>query len=207
LVEEINLSHNGGGQKAICVKADLGELDSPRRIVEAAVDAFGPAIHILVNNAAVSVTKPLADLEVQDYDRVYNVNVRAVVLMTQACLPHLGPDSRVINLSSVGARAAFGGVSLYTSSKAALEGLTRAWAVELGRNGTTVNAVAPGPVQTDMLDTIPVDIVDRQKQDTPVGKRVGLPSEIANVVGWLAGPESGWVSGQVVNASGGWSMY
>lgn len=117
------------------------------------------------------------------------------------------PKSRVINISSVGGRAGFANLSLYTSSKAALEGLTRSWAGELGSNGTTVNAVAPGPVQSEMLDSIPKEIVQLQKASTPVEKRVGTPQEVSNVVSWLAGEESAWVSGQTVNVSGGWTMY
>lgn len=96
---------------------------------------------------------------------------------------------------------------MYCSSKAALEGLTRCWAAELGLYGTTVNAVAPGPVESDMLANIPKEIVQRQKDATPVQKRVGTPREITEVVVWLAGEHSSWVSGQVVNASGGWTMY
>lgn len=88
-----------------------------------------------------------------------------------------------------------------------MEGLTRSWAGELGVDGTTVNAVAPGPVQSEMLDTIPKEIVEMQKANTPVGKRVGTSKEISDVVSWLASEESSWVSGQVINASGGWTMY
>jgi 3-oxoacyl-[acyl-carrier protein] reductase len=84
---------------------------------------------------------------------------------------------------------------MYCSSKAALEGLTRCWAAELGKDGTTVNAVASGPVESDMLANIPKEIVDMQKKSTPVGQRVGTASEIAAVASWLASSESGWISG------------
>jgi len=155
----------------------------------------------------VQITKSLAEITAQDYEAIYNVNLRGVILMTQAVLPHLKPRSRIINISSVGGRAGFANLSLYTSSKAALEGLTRSWAAELGANGTTVNAVAPGPVQSEMLDSIPKEIVDMQKANTPVEKRVGTSEEVANVVSWLAASDASWVSGQVINVSGGWTMY
>lgn len=192
---------------AISVRADLKGIDTPKRILESTIQSFGPQIHILVNNAALQVTKSLSEISLSDYENVYNVNIRGTILLTQAVLPHLAPRARIINISSVGGRAGFANLSLYTSSKAALEGLTRSWAAELGANGTTVNAVAPGPVQSEMLNTIPSEIVERQKRDTPVGQRVGTSTEISAVVSWLAGEESSWVSGQVLNVSGGWTMY
>lgn len=87
------------------------------------------------------------------------------------------------------------------------EGLTRCWAAELGGNGTTVNVVSPGPVQSEMLDNIPKEIVQMQKQQTPVQNRLGTIEEIADVVAWLAGPSSAWITGQTISASGGWAMY
>ena len=127
--------------------------------------------------------------------------------MTQSVLPHLRAPGRIINNSSVGGRAGFAELSLYTSSKAGLEGLTRSWAAELGKDGTTANAVAPRPVQSEMLDSIPEDIKESQKKGTPMQQRFGVPQEICDVVSWLAGSESGWVSGQTINASGGWKVY
>jgi 3-oxoacyl-[acyl-carrier protein] reductase len=96
---------------------------------------------------------------------------------------------------------------MYCSSKAALEGLTRCWTAEVGKDGTTVNAVASGPVESDMLANMPKEIVEMQEKSTPIGQRVGTASEIAAVVSWLTGSESGWISGRVLNASGGWTMY
>ena len=185
----------------------MGDLASPSKIVKATTETFGLHIDILVNNEALQLTRTLPEITPEDYERVYDVNIRGVILMTQAVLPHLRAPGRIINISSVGARAGLAALSLYTSSKAGLEGLTRSWAGELGRDGTTVNAVAPGPVQSEMLESIPEEIVQMQKDNTPVEKRVGTAKEVSDVVGWLAGPESSWVSGQVVNVSGGWTMY
>lgn len=159
-----------------------------------------------MNNAGVEVVKSLTEISLEDYEKAYNTNVRGTIFVTKAVQPHLPARGRIINITSVGARAGFGALSLYTSSKAAVEGLTRSWAVELGGDGTTVNAVAPGPVDSDMLAKIPAAIKDRQRATTPLENRFGTVREIADIVAWLAGPSSGWITGQCINASGGWQM-
>jgi 3-oxoacyl-[acyl-carrier protein] reductase len=164
-------------------------------------------IDILVNNAGCELVKTVGTITPEDFSYVYDLNVRGALMMTQAVLPYLPPRGRIINICSVGSRAGFRGLGLYCSSKAALESLTRCWAAELGSTGTTVNAVNPGPVQSDMLDQIPKQIVDAQKDSTPLEHRVGTVEEIAGVVSWLAGPDSRWVTGQTISASGGWAMY
>ncbi|KAK1754295.1 3-ketoacyl-acyl carrier protein reductase [Echria macrotheca] len=204
------ISQLPGNPSARGCKVDLSSIDGPQ-IVLAELEAWLGAdsrIHILVNNAGTEVVRPLADVTVADYEKVYNLNVRGPLLLTQALLPRFSEsNNRIINIGSVGGRAGFKALSLYCSSKAALEGFTRCWAHELGGNGTTVNQVNPGPVQTDMLDNIPKGIVEMQKQQTPVENRVGTVDEIAKIVAWLASPSSSWISGQVISASGGWAMY
>ena len=190
-------------------KVDLSKTDGPKTVLFALDEWLGPdsRVDILINNAAVEVVKGLGELTVQDYETVYDLNVRAPILLTQALLPRFSDsNNRIINIGSVGARCGFAQLGLYCSSKAALEGLTRCWAAELGGNGTTVNQVNPGPVQTAMLDNIP-KIVDMQKMRTPVQNRVGTVAEIAKIVAWLADPDSSWVSGQVISASGGLELY
>jgi 3-oxoacyl-[acyl-carrier protein] reductase len=164
-------------------------------------------IEILVNNAGCELVKTLGSITPEAFNHVYNLNLLGTLMMTQAVLPYLPPRGRIINLASVGARAGFRGLGFYCSSKAALEGLTRCWAAELGSNGITVNCVNPGPVQSDMLDSIPRQIVDAQKAATPLEHRVGMVEEIAGIVCWLAGEDSKWVTGQAISASGGWPMY
>ena len=212
LVDELadEISKLPGSRPAYGCKVDLSKVDGPQAVL-AGLDAWlGPdsRVDILVNNAAVEVVKGLGEIGTSDYDKVYNLNVRGPILLTQAILPRFNQsNNRIINIGSVGARCGFAKLGLYCSSKAALEGLTRCWAAEMGSNGTTVNQVNPGPVQTAMLDNIPMDIVDLQKMRTPVQNRVGTVEEIARIVSWLASPESSWVSGQVISASGGLEFY
>jgi 3-oxoacyl-[acyl-carrier protein] reductase len=171
------------------------------------LDNGKPKIDILVNNAGVELVKDLGPITPEDFESVYNLNVRGTLLMTQAVLPHLPAAGRVINISSVGARCGFPGLSVYCSSKAAIEGLTRCWAAELGENGTTVNCVNPGPVQTELIENIPKDIVEEQKANTPIKKGLGTVDDVAKIACWLAGEDSRWITGQVISASGGWAIY
>ncbi|KAF4250403.1 hypothetical protein KXW98_009087 [Aspergillus fumigatus] len=180
LVKSINSL--GNGSSAIAIKADLRDPASPEKIVAQTIEHFGESIDILVNNAGVELVKPIKDVTVADFGWVYDLNVRAPMLMLQAILPYLrapGP----------------------------LEGLTRCWAAELGASGHTVNCVNPGPVQTDLMDNIPKETIEMQRSQTPLQNRIGTVEDIAPVVVWLASEESKWITGQVVSASGGWAMY
>ncbi|KAH6647356.1 dehydrogenase [Truncatella angustata] len=191
------------------VRADLGSVEGPGDIIANLLQWTDNKLHldILVNNAGVERVKSLSEIQVEDYNAVYDLNVRGIILLTQAVLPYLNPKARIINLSSVGSRAGFKNLSLYSSSKAALEGLTRCWAAELGGNGTTVNCVNPGPVQSEMLDNIPKEIVEMQKAQTPIQNRLGTVEEIADIVAGLAGKDGAWITGQAISASGGSAMY
>ncbi|KAK8042395.1 3-ketoacyl-acyl carrier protein reductase [Apiospora phragmitis] len=206
------------------VQADLSTTEGPLHLIRNLQAQFRAAAHtgdgivhpqrpfvidILVNNAGCERVVPLGQIDVADYNEVYDVNVRGVILLTQAALPHLASTTaggnggaRVINIGSVGARAGFKDLSLYCSSKAALEALTRCWAAELGCGGVTVNCVSPGPVQSAMLDKIPAGIVEMQRAQTPVQNRLGTVDEVARVVAALAGRDGDWISGQVISASG-----
>lgn len=212
LVEELRAKISQLPHKPIAwtCQADLSTTTGAQEVISQLKAYIGNdnfQIHILVNNAATEMVNNMQSVTLENYNEVFNLNVRGLMIMTQAVVPYLAPKGRIINLSSVGARSGFKGVSLYSASKAAVESFTRTWASELGGDGTTVNAVAPGPVPSDMLDNIPKELVEMQKTTTPIEQRLGTTEEIARIVGWLAGPDASWVSGQVISASGGWSMY
>ncbi|KZM23390.1 3-oxoacyl-[acyl-carrier-protein] reductase [Ascochyta rabiei] len=194
------------GSKAHIVQADLKEVEAPEKIVASTREAFGDKIDILVNNAGVLWANPIEETTAEDYAGIFDVNVRAPLLLIKAVVPHLRKRGRIINMSSVGAHIGPPKMSLYAASKAAVEGMTKSLAHELGDAGHTVNAVAPGPVESDMLDDVPKDIVDMQLKLTAVEHRVGTTDDIAHIVCWLASEDSKWVSGQTISASGGSMM-
>jgi 3-oxoacyl-[acyl-carrier protein] reductase len=207
LISKIASLNNGSSASA--VKADLALPASAQQIVDATLAAFSTStIDILVNNAAISHVKHMVDVTQEDYDSLYAVNVRAPFFLTQIVRKHLPKEGggRIINISSVAGRGDAPGFSVYGSTKAAVEGLTRSWASEFGREGHTVNAVAPAATQSDMMDQLDADFLDQERKATPMG-RLATGEDIANVVSWLASEESGWITGQTISASGGFKMY
>ncbi|KAI5831863.1 NAD(P)-binding protein [Schizophyllum commune Tattone D] len=202
LVARIASLNNGSA--AASVRADLRLPESPAVIVDATLKAFSTdAIDVLVNNAGVEQNRLITDVSAEDINRVFDVNVRGAMLMTRAVIPHLRAPGRIVNISSLGARRGFSGYTVYCASKAALEGFTRALAVELGAAGHSVNAVAPGPTESDMLYTLSEEILETQKKRTPMQNRIGTKDDIAQVVAWLASESSRWVTGQTISATGG----
>jgi 3-oxoacyl-[acyl-carrier protein] reductase len=188
------------GGEAVLAPGDVSVKDGPAKIAATTRAAFG-RIDILVNNAGVLEAAALGDATREHFEKVFAINVFGVVEMTRAAAPHLPDGGRVINTSSIGARAAVAGVSAYCASKAAVDALTRCFAAELGPRGITVNAVAPGTTDTDMLIRDP-QFLEQAIAKTPLG-RVGQPADIAGVVALLASADAGWVTGQVIDASGG----
>jgi 3-oxoacyl-[acyl-carrier protein] reductase len=189
------------GGEAVLAPGDVASPDGPERIVEAARAAFG-RLDIVVNNAGVLDVAALADATPEHYERTFGVNVFGLVQVTRAAAAHLPDGSgRIVNTSSIGARGAFAGLSAYVASKAAVDAITRSLAVELGPRGITVNAVAPGTTETDMLIRDP-DFLKQATSQTPLG-RIGRPEDIASTVAFLTSPDAAWITGQVIDASGG----
>jgi 3-oxoacyl-[acyl-carrier protein] reductase len=201
-----DISVLGNGSEACIVQADLAKIEAPEQIVAATREAFGDKIDILVNNAGVLWATPIEQMTPEDYAGIFDVNVRAPFLLIKAVVPHLRKPGRIINMSSIGAHIGPATLSVYAASKAAIEGMTKSLAHELGDAGHTVNAVAPGPVETEMLEGVPQDLVAMQLKLTAVEHRVGTGDDIAGIVAFLASEDSKWVSGQTISASGGFLM-
>ncbi|MFH9133635.1 SDR family NAD(P)-dependent oxidoreductase [Streptomyces sp. NPDC017524] len=188
---------------AITVAADLSAPDSADRLFDEVEGRLGP-VDVLVNNAAHCESPDTVDaLTASGLERHYRINVAAPALLTSA-LAHRARADRspcVVNISTDAARA-FPGQIGYGTSKAALEAFTRAAALDLGRSGIRVNAVAPGPVQTGWMDAA---LIDRAERAIPLG-RVGEPEDIADAVVFLASRQARWITGQVLQVAGGHAL-
>ncbi|GMF75912.1 unnamed protein product [Aspergillus oryzae] len=196
------------GHEAFGIQADLADIQAPATLVSAVLSAFQTTqIDILVNNAGAGDNRPLEEVTLESYTKLMDINVRAVVFMTQAVLPYIPRGGRIINLSSISARGGYPTQSVYAATKAAVEGLTRVWATELGHKyGVTVNAVNPGPVDTDMYQAAgPVHLarMEEQNKKVPAGQRCGTTQDIADIITFLAEERSRWVTGDVICANGG----
>ncbi|RNL87415.1 SDR family oxidoreductase [Halostreptopolyspora alba] len=198
------------GGRAVAVGADLSSPKAAELLTAAldtALEAEGVAseIDILVHNAGVGSSSGVGEITEEEYDRLFAVNVRAPLFITQALLPRLRDGGRIINISTGLTRVTTPSMLPYGMSKGALEVFTRGMAVELGHRGITVNAVAPGLVS--------VDRTERQMRENPgmqesvVGltalQRLGRPDDIASVVAFLASDDGRWITGQLVDATGG----
>jgi len=193
------------GQRAIAVKADASNLDDIANLKAKTIAAFGEKVDILVNNAGgLFARKTLPEFDEAFYDLVMNVNFKSTVFMSQAFEPLMGKGSSIINLSSLAARDGGGGGSaLYSSSKGAVTTFSRAMAKELGPKGIRINAVCPGMIATKFHDDFTKDEV-RQKvaAGTPL-QREGNPSEVADLVAYLASNESSFIQGASLDINGG----
>jgi len=188
------------GRRACSVQADVSRLDEVERIATLLQKDFG-AIDVLVNNAGINPTKPLAELTLEDWNRTLATNLTSAFLVSQAVLPHMRRQrwGRIIFLSSIAAQT--GGVigPHYAASKAGMLGLMHSYSGLLAKEGITSNAIAPALIETDMIRSNPTLRPDL----LPVG-RFGQSSEVAEAAVFLA--SNGYITGQTLNLNGGWYM-
>lgn len=193
------------GVRAMVAKADVADPMQAARLVEDAVKEMG-RLDILVNNAAMVNKGSMGAIDPATVRAQLATNVEGVIATVQAAIAHLPSDGgRVINISSLIVSHPLSGMTVYAAAKGAMDAMTRVWAKELGPKGVTVNAVAPGPVQTDLMRE---NLDDATRaifiQRTSLG-RIGMPDDVADVVAFLASNDARWVTGQVLAATGGFT--
>ncbi|OGS42922.1 MAG: hypothetical protein A3K76_02120 [Euryarchaeota archaeon RBG_13_57_23] len=191
------------GRHAIICQANVGKMDEVNRMRDKAVAEFGK-IDILVNNAGIVKDKSFVKMTSEMWDDVISVNLTGTFNCTKAVIEGMLERryGRIVNISSVIGRMGNRGQANYAASKAGIIGLTQTLAKEFADKGVTVNAVAPGFIGTDMLKSVPANIMEKILAQIPMG-RLGKPEEIASAVTYLVSPEAGYITGQVIDINGG----
>ncbi|EHP42208.1 short-chain dehydrogenase/reductase SDR [Cupriavidus basilensis OR16] len=190
------------GASAIAVQADVSKAGDVRRLFEITEQQLGK-VDVLVNNAGVLKTVPLADTSDALYDQTFDINVRGTFNTLREAAARLADGGRIVNFSSTTLALNMPGYAVYNATKAAVEAFTHVFAKELRGRNITVNAVAPGPIATSLfLDGKTEEQIQAFAKMPPL-QRLGQPEDIACVVAFLAGPDAGWVNGQILRANGG----
>ncbi len=190
------------GGRAKAIRAEVADASAVKGLFDEAEAAFGP-VDVLVNNAGILKLSPLAEVSDEDFQRQVAVNLTGSFNGMREGARRVRDGGRIINISTSIIGNFQPNYSVYAATKAAVEAMTHVLAKELGARGVTVNAVAPGPVATELFLTgRSAELIQRMTNDIPLG-RLGQPDDIAQVVSFLASPGSGWVNGQVIKANGG----
>ena len=204
--ERIVADITGKGGKAIAVHGNVAEAKDVQRLFEETKKAFG-SLDVLVNNAGVFEFSPLEAVTETEFHREFNINVLGTILATREALKYFGPaGGSVINLSSVAGVKTIPNSVVYSATKGAVNAITRVLANELGGRKIRVNAIAPGPVETEGVHELGILGSDFEKQmvaETPLG-RIAQPVDIARIAVFLASDSSGWLTGDIITASGGY---
>ena len=205
--ETARLIRDAGG-RAFVLGGDIADTTAIASLAEeldAALLGFGAsALDILVNNAGIGGGGSIADVTPEALEQLLSVNVRGVFLLTQTLLPRIADGGRIINITSMVGLAAYPGSIAYAMTKAAQNSFTASLAAGLGPRGITVNGVAPGATDTDFIAALMArpDLVKFYSAKATLG-RIGTPQDIASVVAFLASEDGGWITGQIIEASGG----
>ena len=192
-----------GGGRAETIAADLAVADGASKLAQQVRAIVGDRLDILVANAGISKAATIEETTVEDFDRLFAVNVRAPFFLVQQLLPIMCKGSNVILLSSLAARASIGTLSAYAATKGAVDTLVKHFASALGPRGIRINAVAPGVVQTDMSDFTKSEAGRDFTLGMQALKRLAEPDDIGGVVAFLASDEARWITGETLRVDGG----
>ena len=204
--EELKAILEGKGVKVLTVKCDISNFEDSKNLMDKCKEVFGK-IDILVNNAGITKDTLIMRMKEEDFDNVIDVNLKG----TFNCAKHASAImlkqrfGKIINMTSVVGIAGNAGQVNYAASKAGVIGLTKSLAKELGSRGITVNAVAPGFINTDMTASLSEKVKEEASKNIPL-KRLGDPEDVANLVGFLASDAANYITGQVINVDGGMVM-
>lgn len=183
-------------------KADVSKKEEVKELVKFALDKF-QNIDVLINNAGISQTKLFTDITEDEWDNIMNVNLKSAYFTTQEVLPNMinRKQGLIINISSVWGIVGASCETVYSVSKAGLDGLTKSLAKELGPSNIRVNSIAPGVIDTDMNKNLNTEEINELKEEIPLN-RIGRPVDIYRCAKWLV--EDEYTTGQVISVNGGW---
>ncbi|AIO17933.1 3-oxoacyl-[acyl-carrier-protein] reductase FabG [Candidatus Izimaplasma bacterium HR1] len=201
-VETISHIENLGG-KAIKIFGDVTKLDDCKNIIDKSIKVFGK-VDVLINNSGITRDNLIMRMSEDDFDKVIDVNLKGTWNMCKSVTRHMmkNRSGKIINISSVVGIMGNAGQSNYVASKAGIIGLTKSLAKEFGPRGITVNAVAPGFIETKMTEALPVEVRENYMKQIPLGK-FGTPEDIANSCIFLASSRADYITGQVLSINGG----
>ena len=201
--EDVVVQINDLGGKGLAIYGDITKLDDCNKIIKDAAIEF-KKVDILINNSGITKDNLIVRMKEEDFDSVISVNLKGTWNMCKSVARHMSKNryGRIINISSVVGIMGNAGQSNYVASKAGIIGLTKSLAKELGSRGITVNAVAPGFIETKMTDVLPEEVKENYMKQIPL-RRFGKPEDIANVCLFLASKKANYITGQVVSVNGG----
>jgi 3-oxoacyl-[acyl-carrier protein] reductase len=201
--QEVAAAVKAGGGTAVALQADVSRFEDIQRLFNRTVEHFG-RLDILVNNAGIRITKNVTEIEEEEFDRLFAINVKGTFFSCQLAARRLSDGGRIINVSSAVTKMMLPGYSIYAASKAAVDQITRTLSKELGGRNITVNAVCPGPVDTELLrEGRTKEQIQQMAQMAALG-RIGRVEDIADVVAFLASDEARWITGQCIHVNGGY---
>jgi 3-oxoacyl-[acyl-carrier protein] reductase len=192
-----------GGGRADAIAADLAAPDGPHKLAKHAREIIGDRLDILIANAGVSKAATIEDTTIEDFDRLFAINVRAPFFLVQQLLPILHEGSCIVFVSSLAARAVVGTIPAYAATKGAIDTMVKHFASLLGQRGIRVNAVAPGVVETDMSTFTKSENGRNSALGMQTLKRIAQPDDIGGVVAFLASNDARWITGEIVHVDGG----
>lgn len=199
VVEEITKS----GEQAVAIKADVSNIKDVERLFSETITKFGK-VDILVNNAGVILYKLLSDVTEEEFDKLFNINVKGTYFACQQAMKHMENNGRIINFSTSVVGSMFPTYSVYAATKGAVEQITRQLAKEFGPKKITINAVAPGPINTELFNVGKTDEqIEAIRQMNSFG-RIGEPDDIANAIEFLVSDKAQWITGQTLRINGGY---
>jgi 3-oxoacyl-[acyl-carrier protein] reductase len=199
--EVVDAISDAGG-KSVSIQADLSKVAEIHTLFAKTIDYFGK-LDILVNNAGIAgTTDSIEKATLEDYERVFNLNVRGVLFSLQEASKHMGNGGRIVNISSTTTLHPSARMAIYAASKAAVKLFTQVMAQEVGDRDITVNTVTPGPTVPGMFSRLSPEYQQQAAASSPFN-RVGTPQDIADIVAFLVSEEARWITGQEICANGG----